>query len=145
MGLEDFRLLIDNSFWEHATWEDGNTAEAAIRVFTTEHLCERQPFKVGLSGNRDHPQNFLQHVARLGAVNIYLQIQGEETSPLKRSFSRELFSVIEANKQTRPYLADDSIPRCNCNRKYLRESCVWDREGRLSRGPRYQGSYIIGA
>jgi hypothetical protein len=145
VGLEDFRLLIDNSFWENAPWEVGNAAEAAVRVFTTEHLCERQHSKEGLLENHTHPRNFLQHVARLGGINLYLRIQGEGDSPQKRSFTRELLDMIEVNKQMRPYLAGDSVPRCSCNRKYLKESCVWDRQGRLSRGPRHQGSYIIGA
>jgi hypothetical protein len=142
MGLEDFKLVIDEAFWQHAPWDEPDKAAAAVKTFTTKHLCERNPF-TGPSHQPYQQRNFLQHVARLGGVNIYIEIEGEESSAERIKFSRELLAVMEANKHARPYLADDSIPRCTCNRKYLKESCLWDKDGRLSRGPRHQTSYII--
>lgn len=142
MGLEDFKLSIDDTFWQHASWGGPDKSAAAVKVFTTKHLCERHPSNA--PSQHSYPaRNFLQHVARLGGVNISIGIDGDISSAERIKFSRELLAVMEANKHARPYLADDSIPRCTCNRKYLKESCLWDKDGRISRGPRHQTSYIV--
>jgi hypothetical protein len=144
IGLQDFRLVLDESFWSHVYLDGKSSSDTAIETFTTKELCERTSYSNNLSESQFISKNFLQHVARLGGVNLFLQIDGEETSTARRTFSRELLNVTEANKLSRPYLADDSVPRCICNRKLLKESCAYDRDGKLSRGPRYQGSYVLG-
>lgn len=132
VGLEDFELILDTNFFHNVpTWTDG--AEA---VFDTPHLCERQN-----SNGHAFPgeeRNFLQHVARLGGVNIRVTIEAlkrgdAEKDAEKESFRRSLEWLIQKKAFGRSYLTDDETPMCRCNRKYLKESCIWDRFGTTRR------------
>jgi hypothetical protein len=139
-GLIDFKLSIGSAFWQEAPWETGTDfGEAADVVFNTRNLCEphwtlpREPNPPIENGPRFIPRNFLQHIARLGGVNLYLEIDGSDTSAEKLKFSRELLKILVSLTQARPYLADDSMPQCVCNIRLLRECCIWDREGKMRR------------
>ena len=131
-GLEDFELMIDSSFWEEATWMSG-----AEEVFEKSQLCE--PWgtlsQAGLNTQIDRDRNFLQHVARLGGINFRLRIAGVDGVKEKEAFRKELESLVQKKTFGRPYLAEDEVPRCTCRKRFLPESCIWDREGKMRRGP----------
>jgi hypothetical protein len=139
-GLIDFKLSLDSAFWQEAPWQNGtDVGNAAYVVFNTLHLCEpywslpKEQNPPIDNGPRFIPRNFLQHVARLGGVNLSLQIDGSELSPERLKFSRELVRILISSTQARPYLADDSKPGCVCKIRLLRECCIWDREGKMRR------------
>src|SRR5205807_6803035 len=52
-------------------------------------------------------RNFLQHIARLGGVNITLDIEGWSNNAERRRFARELVDVIVQHTLQRPYLRSE--------------------------------------
>jgi hypothetical protein len=68
-------------------------------------------------------------------VNFRLSIDGINGDKEKEMFRRELERLIQSRSFGRPYLADDEAPRCTCRKRFLPESCIWDREGKMRRGP----------
>jgi len=126
-GLVDFELLLDEHFWHESSWTQG-----AETVFNTFHLCE-PPYYIRSENEGD--RNFLQHVARLGGVNFRLTIAGSRHNVEKERFRRDLEELIHKQTFTRPYLAEDQVPKCTCRKRLLKECCIWDREGKMRRGP----------
>ncbi|KAF1987405.1 hypothetical protein K402DRAFT_420221 [Aulographum hederae CBS 113979] len=134
LGLEDFNLAIDSSFWLETPWEQGVDG-----VFNTPRLCEPRDIR---SWGWRSPQtewgsvtkNFLQHAARLGGVNLRLTIDRADEDPEREAFRKGLEKRMQEEAFKRPYLADDSVPRCSCRKRLLKECCIWDREGKMRRG-----------
>ncbi|KAE9973472.1 hypothetical protein BLS_003579 [Venturia inaequalis] len=122
IGLEDFHLVLDDSFWHQLPEIKG--AEA---IFNKPRLCEP-------SYNLSNDRNFLQHVARLGGVNIRLTIDGEGGRRERVVFRRDLEQRLQQHGFKRPYLADDTKPECTCRKKLLFECCIWDKQGKMRRG-----------
>lgn len=122
IGLEDFHLVLDDSFWVELPEIKGDEA-----IFN----------KTGLFEPRHKPandRNFLQHVARLGGVNIRLTINGEGGKRERAIFRRDLEQRLQQQGFKRPYLAEDAKPECTCRKKLLFECCIWDKQGRMRRG-----------
>lgn len=115
-GLEEFQLCIDGGIWRLIPWEGG-----AKGVYEMESLC-------GLQSLDKQKRNFLQHCARLAGVNFRLQIDDVDRHPQRELFRQQLESLITLQKFRRPYLADDAVPNCYCQRRFLYESCIWDRD-----------------
>ena len=129
-ALVDFELVVDGYFWITAPWQNGPDA-----IFTTLHLCQSRLNEA----SKHEERNFLQHVARLGGVNLQLKIEklGWKDAELEKQrevFRKGLEKLLQDKTFTRPYLADDTIPVCVCRKKLLTESCIWDREGKQRRG-----------
>jgi len=124
VGLQDFELILDASFWLETDWRE----QGAEAVFATPRLCqpESAPW-------REHDRNFLQHAARLGGVNLRLTIEGIEGDREKDAFRRALERRMQEETFGRPWLAEDSKPVCTCAKRLLSESCIWDREGKMRR------------
>lgn len=128
--LVDFELVIDEYFWTTAPWQNGPDA-----VFSTPHLCQSRFNKA----SKYEERNFLQHVARLGGVNLRLKIEKPDWEDAGLEKQREVFrkgleKLLQDKAFERPYLADDAILVCICRKKLLAESCIWDREGKQRRG-----------
>jgi hypothetical protein len=122
VGLEDFQLILDESFWWQVPWQKG-----AEVIFDQLGLCEpnyRSP----------NQRNFLQHVARLGGVNIRLAVDGEGGIRERVAFRRDLDKRLQQQGFKRPYLAEDQVPMCTCRKRLLNECCIWDKEGKMRRG-----------
>lgn len=140
-GLIDFKLILDNTFWETAPWDPSAPRDSARNVFFTDNLCEPpwikkfSPTEAIRNGNGPKfvARNFLQHIARLGGVNITLDIEGWDKNTERRRFVRELLDVVVQHTLQRPYLADDAKLECVCRTRYLKESCIWDRDGKVRR------------
>lgn len=122
IGLEDFHLILDDSFWLHLPEFKG-----AETIFNQPGLCEP---KYRPANDR----NFLQHVARLGGVNIRLTIDGEGGKRDRALFGRDLEQRLQQHGFKRPYLAEDEKPECTCRKKLLFECCIWDKQGKMRRG-----------
>jgi len=129
LGLEDFELILDDGFWRNVP----NWMAGAESVFNTPRLCERQGQTIG-DGHQIEERNFLQHVARFAGVNIRVNIEGPRSDAEQEVFRKNLERLIQKKTFGRSYLADGNIPQCTCNRRYLKESCVWDRFGKTRRG-----------
>ncbi|KAF2837270.1 hypothetical protein M501DRAFT_995848 [Patellaria atrata CBS 101060] len=129
LGLVDLDFTIDSGFWTEAPWQRAPPADRATEIFQHRQILCQSIKTVDMVGGR----NFLQHVARLGGVNIRLEIEGTEGDPERKTLQRELEKVIQAAAADRPYLAHDELPRCTCRRRLLSESCIWDREGKNRR------------
>ncbi|QDS69477.1 hypothetical protein FKW77_006397 [Venturia effusa] len=122
IGLEDFHLILDDSFWLQLPEIKGVEA-----IFNKPGLCE-PVYRVA------NDRNFLQHVARLGGVNIRLTINGEGGKRERALFRRELEQRLQQDGFKRPYLAEDEKPECTCRKKLLFECCIWDKQGKMRRG-----------
>ncbi|OCL08310.1 hypothetical protein AOQ84DRAFT_43368 [Glonium stellatum] len=140
-GLVDFKLILDDTFWEATPWDPSDPRGSARKVFFTDNLCE-PPWAKNSSPNEaiqnsNSPKfvarNFLRHIAHLGGVNITLDIEGWDENAERRRFARELVDVIVQHTLQRPYLADDAKPECVCRTRYLKESCIWNRDGKVRR------------
>jgi hypothetical protein len=122
IGLEDFHLILDSAFWNQLPEMKGVEV-----IFNKQGLCE--PLYRPAS-----TRNFLQHVARLGGVNIRLTIEGEGGKQERVTFRRDLERRLQQQGFKRPYLAEDAKPECTCRKRLLNECCIWDKEGRMRRG-----------
>lgn len=123
IGLEDYELILDDAFWLNVDWEQG-----AEEVFDTRGLCERLD-----TTTTGEERNFLQHVARLSGVNIRVTTEGPKGDTKKEAFRRTLEWLIQQKAFARPHLTDDEVPKCTCNRRYLKECCMWDKWARWRR------------
>ncbi|KAF2492589.1 hypothetical protein BU16DRAFT_619980 [Lophium mytilinum] len=140
-GLVDFKLILDDTFWKATPSDLSDPRGSARTVFFTDNLCD-PPWAKNSSPNKaiqncNSPKfvarNFLQHIARLGGVNTTLDIEGWDKDAERQRFARELMDVIVENTLQRPYLADDAKPECVCRTRLLKESCIWDRDGKVRR------------
>ena len=119
-GLKEFELIIDRGFWEEAPW-----TRSTNFVLEMPNLCNSDFEDM----SRQEDRNFLQHVARLARITIWLTIDGSDEDDSREEFRKDMQDIIRQRAFHRPWLAEKEAHRCTCGRRYLKDSCVWDTNG----------------
>lgn len=129
-SLQTFELSIDSTLWTETSWRQG-----PHHVFNAPRICEPVVMLVAdLIPPNIEERNFLQHAARLGGVVFTLSIDGSDERKEKRAFVKALEGLMRERIKARPWLAEDQELGCTCRRRFLRECCIWDRDGKMRRG-----------